>query len=108
MHEEMARDQAFDFHVFHLSNRNETDCCGGQETGRHAHGSPVTNDPTVAQKILNDLQLSPEAFIPATFRIGCTCQRVNDRHNHSIGPYWKCANHSGLQASSTAQIANTT
>ena len=46
MHEEISLDQAFD--LFHLSNRNETDCCGGQETGRHAHGSPVTNAATVA------------------------------------------------------------
>ena len=108
MHEEMALDKAFDFHVFHLGNRNETDCCGGQETGRHAHGSPVTNDATVAQKYLNSLQLSPATFIPATLRIGCTCQRVSDRHSHSIGPYWKRASHSGLQASSIAQIPSTT
>lgn len=108
MHEENGLEQAFDFHEFHLGNRNDTDCCGGQETGRHAHGSPVTNDLTVSQKYLNGLQLSPALLIPTLLRIGCTCQRVNDRHSHSIGPYWKRESHSGLQANSTAQIASTT
>ena len=81
MHEEDGLEEAFD--MFHLGNRNETDCCGGQETGRHAHGSPVTNNRTVAQKYLNVFQLSPAAFIPATpktrARAARACPRLRER-----------------------------
>ena len=31
-----------------LGNRNKNSCYGGQETGRHAHGSPVASAATIA------------------------------------------------------------